>query len=315
MSLVIFNQFVHATWLEAIAQQIRLFNDATRGALVLRSAKSIGEYSDESYWQRISGLVRRRNAHGTGTVTPVDLNNLMATSVKVAAGTPPVNLPVDMLSWIGRQPDEAGVKVGMQLAEDTLADMLNTAIAALVAGLSGVSSLVYDGTGSTMTLNKLNSGASLFGDRAQSLLCWLLHSKSQFDIYGQALTNANILFKFGDVQVREDGMGRPFIVTDSPSLMYSSSGQKYRVLGLQANACIVDQNTDFISRTVPVVGMENISDQFQASWSYNLGLLGFAWDKTAGGPSPTAAALATSSNWDRIATSVKDMSGVLINTQ
>lgn len=315
MSLIVFNQFVLATWLESIAQQVQLFNDATRGAIVLKSAKNIGDFHDEAYWQRMSGLVRRRNAYGSGAVTAIDLSQLMATSVKVASGTPPVNLPASMLNWIGRDPGEAGVKVGMQLAEDTMADMLNTAIAAAVAGVSGVSANVYDGTAGTLSLAGLNLGAAKFGDRAQALLCWLMHSKPVHDLYAASLANANVLFKFGDVQVREDGFGRVFIVSDSPSLLYTSTGQKYRTLGLQANAVVVEQNNDFLSRTAPVIGNENISDVFQAEWSYNLGLLGFQWDKTNGGASPTTAALSTSSNWDKIATSNKDIAGVLVNTQ
>jgi hypothetical protein len=62
-------------------------------------------------------------------------------------------------------------------------------------------------------------------------------------------------------------------------------------------------------------GNENISRTWQAQWSFNLGLKGFAWDKTNGGKSPTTAALTTGTNWDKFATSNKDLPGVLVNTQ
>jgi hypothetical protein len=63
-----------------------------------------------------------------------------------------------------------------------------------------------------------------------------------------------------------------------------------------------------------VNGDENITRSWQAQWSYNVGLKGFAWDKTAGGHSPSNAALATGTNWDRFATETKDLAGVIVNT-
>jgi hypothetical protein len=39
-----------------------------------------------------------------------------------------------------------------------------------------------------------------------------------------------------------------------------------------------------------------------------------SWDKTNGGRSPTSAALAVGTNWDRTATSIKDLGGVVLRT-
>lgn len=315
-NLQVFNQYAYTTMLERITQMIQLFNTATRGALVLRAGTNQGDYSDETFYSRISGLIRRRDAYGSGDVAAVDLTMLLATSVKVASGTPPVNIDPHWWQWIQRSPDEAGVVLGLQLAEDTLADMVNTAIKSLIAALTNVgATVVYDGTAGNISLAKLNTSQALFGDRMQDIGVWIMHSKPVVDIYGSALTNTEQLFQFGNVQVRQDGFGRPFVVTDAPDLPYTSSGQKYHTLGLVPGAAIVERNNDYTENIETKNGKENITRTFQAQWTYNLGLKGFAWDKTNGSYSPTNAALGTGTNWDKVATSVKDLPGVLVNTQ
>lgn len=318
--LAVFSEYAYSTMTEMQDQQIGLFNGATRGGLVLQSGNHQGDYSDEAMWAKISGLVRRRNAYGSGAVAEKVLEHLTETSVKVAAGTPPVRIDPGMMKWIQRSPEEAGVVVGKQMAEDSIADMLNAAVMCYAAAVGQVANVVYDHSGTgTMSLIALNKGAAKFGDRAGALVAWVMHSKSAFDIYGEALTNATRLFVFGNVRVIEDGFGRPLVVTDSPNLVLPDAGgvgvDHYQALGLTPGAVLVSQNGDFTDNVETKNGDENIIRTYQAEWSYNVGVQGFAWDKTNGGKSPTNAALGTATNWDRYATSDKDLAGVLVKAQ
>ena len=314
--LAVFSEYAYSTMTEMQDQQIGLFNAATRGGLVLQSGNHQGDYSDEAMWAKISGLVRRRNAYGSGTVAEKVLEHLTETSVKVAAGTPPVRIDPGMMKWIQRSPEEAGVVVGKQMAEDSIADMLNTAVLVYTAAIGQVANVVYDHSSTgVMSLVALNKGAAKFGDRAGAIVAWVMHSKSAFDIYGEALTNANRLFVFGNVRVIEDGFGRPLVVTDSPNLITAGTPDTYAALGLTPGAVLVSQNGDFTDNVETKNGGENIIRTYQAEWSYNVGIQGFAWDKTNGGKSPTNAALGTATNWDRYATSDKDLAGVLVKAR
>ena len=49
--------------------------------------------------------------------------------------------------------------------------------------------------------------------------------------------------------------------------------------------------------------------------AYNLGILGYEWDMTAGGKSPDDTKLGASANWRKTATSLKDTAGVLVKTK
>lgn len=314
-TLKVFNQYLYTSYLELLNFNVQLFNAATKGGLTLTTAANQGDYADKTLYQRISGLVRRRNAYGTGSVSEKELTMLQETSVKIAAGTPPVNITPHWWQWIQRSPEEAGVVLGKQLAEETLVDMVAAAIKALTAALTNVgATVVSDGTAGNMTLQKLLTGAALFGDRAQNIACWVTHSKPMFDLWGNSLTNGAVLFKFGDVQIQQDGFGRPFVITDQVDLAYTSSGQKYHTLGLVPGAVLVEQNNDYLDNLQTTNGDENIKRTWQAQWTYNLGIKGFAWDKTNGGASPNNAAIATGTNWDKFATETKDLAGILVNT-
>jgi len=317
MALTKFNRFAYLAKTEVERQQVEIFNAATRGGIVLRGGgTNQGDYNDEIYYAKISGVVRRRNAASSGTVVAKDITQLTATSVKVASAAGPFNIDPGLWSWIQRAPSEAGAMIGQQMAVGSLQDKVTAAIKSYCAATLVQTAVVYDysATG-TLGLNQLVVAAGKFGDRAGDIICWVMHSKVYHDILGAAVTNSNNLFSFGDVNVVQDGFGRPMIITDATDLVYTDGGTRYRTLGLTAGAIMCEENNDYIENVETANGDENIKRTFQAEWSFNLGLKGYQWDKTNGGASPADAALATGTNWDKIATDNKDLAGVLIKSQ
>lgn len=313
----VFSDFAQGTMTEVLAQQVELFNAATRGAITLRANRNAGDFFDRTHWAKISGLVRRRNAYGSGAVSEVDLSQLQETSVKVAAGTPPVRMDPGQFEWILKNPEEGGVVFGQQLAVDRMADMLDVAIAASKAALSAIATNRFIDVGNNASLVGLNTAASRLGDMSQRLACWVGHSKPMFDLWGAAIANGANLFTFGTVNIASDPMGRPIIITDASSLVDPDGAgtgpdvASYGILGLVPGAIMVEDNGDYTANIEVKNGAENIIRTMQAEWSFNVAVKGFAWDKTNGGKSPTTAALATASNWDRYATYHKDLAGVV----
>lgn len=317
-NLAVFQEYAQTSMTETQDQAVDKFNGAVRGGIILTSKAHEGDFSTTSIWAKLQGLVRRRNAYGSGSVAALTLTQLLDTSVKVAAGTPPINIDPGMMKWIQKSPEEAGVVIGKQMAEDSVADMLNTAILVYVSAVGNIAEVNYDGTAATAKLESLNSGVSKFGDRSQDIVAWLMHSKSAFDIYGQALANQTRLFEFGTIQVRDDGFGRPIIMTDSPNLVLIDGGgagiHHYYQLGLAAGGVVVEQGNEFTDNIETSNGDENILRTYQAEWVYQLGMKGISWDTATGGKSPNDAALGAAANWDQFATSHKDLPGVMVTT-
>lgn len=314
--LAVYSEYVYSAMTETVAQEVEKFNAASQGTIVLVPGANQGDYSDTVKWKKISGLVRRRNAYGTGAVTPKVLQNITETMVKVAAGTPPVRIDPSQFLWIQKNPEEAGVILGTQLAGDVLADMLNTAIMGSYAAMIQNTGILYNATGDTpdtLTPSALNKAAAKLGDRSGDISAWITHSLPMHNYWGNNLANTSQLFTYGTVAVRADAFGRTFVVTDCNALIdFPATPDTYHVLGLVPGAVVVEQNNDFIANQDTRNGDENIIRDWQAEWSYNLGIKGYAWDKTNGGKSPNDAALAVSTNWDKYATSDKDGPGVIL---
>ena len=318
--LAVYSEYAYASMTEVLRQRIDLFNAATGGAITLRSAAHQGDFSDVAFFAKISGLVRRRNSYGSGSVGEKKLAHLVDTMVKVAAGTPPVRLDPGQFKWIQQNPEVAGAALGQQLAVDTMADMLNVGLGASYAALSAQTAVVYDATGNTLPENtlsfgNLNNGQAKFGDQASTISAWVMHSKPMFDLYGKNLSNAERLFNYGNINVMRDPFGKLLVMTDSQNLVITGTPNNYAVLGLVPGAVIIDQNDDYTANEEAKNGDENIIRTFQAEWSYNVGVRGFSWDKTNGGKSPNDAALLTATNWDKYATSHKDLAGVVVKVR
>lgn len=315
-NLAVFSEYVYSAMTETLRQNVALFNQAAGGTIQLSAAAHQGDYSDTAFWGQVSGLVRRRNAYGSGTVAAVTMKHLVDTMVKVAAGTPPIQLNPSEMAWIQRNQEERGTALGRQLAVATLADMLNIAVGAGVTALSNDTDVITDVTAATAPADQpsfinLNTAQAKFGDQSASIAAWIMHSVTLHKLYGNALQNAERLFTYGTVNVSRDPFGKLLIMTDSPQLV---AGTTYNTLGLVPSAIVVDTNSDFIDNFDTTNGDENIQRTYQAEWSYQLGIKGYSWDKTNGGHSPTNAALLTSTNWDRYATDKKDLAGVLLKT-
>ncbi|QBZ71751.1 hypothetical protein [Pseudomonas phage KP1] len=316
--LAVYSEYAYSAFTETLRQQIDLFNGATGGVIVLQGAAHQGDFSDVAFFAKVTGgLVRRRNSYGTGAVAEKVLKHLVDTSVKVAAGTPPVRLDPGQFRWIQQNPEVAGAAMGQQLAIDTMADMLNVGLGSAYSALVQVAAVKYDATGNTAPADEaswdnLNTGQSKFGDASSQIAAWIMHSTPMHKLYAKNINNTERLFTYGTVNVIRDPFGKLLVMTDSPNLFTAGSPNVYHILGLVPGAVLIGQNNDFDANEESKNGDENIMRTYQAEWSYNVGIKGFAWDKANGGKSPTDAALFTSTNWDRYATSEKDLAGVIV---
>lgn len=312
--LQVFNKQTYLSMTETVAQDVEKFNQASAGAIQLISNPFQGDFDMEASFKQIEGLVRRRNAYGNGTIAAKRLTQILDVAVKVAAGTPPIQYEKQQYLWIKQNPELAALTIGEQLAKAKIADMLNAGILSGASAIGGNSAMVEgDGTAAA-TFRLQNKGAARMGDRSSAIRAWVMHSTTMHNLFDNALSNAENLFRYDGVNVIRDPFGRLFVVTDSPALSVTTTGTIYNTLGLVEGAIVVNDSNDFNAELVPSTGKDNIEYTYQAEWSYGVGVKGYAWDTATGGKSPTDAAIGTSTNWDKIATDNKDTAGVLIKT-
>jgi len=192
-----------------------------------------------------------------------------------------------------------------------MADQLNSAIAALVAAISNQPTATND-VSATAGINyaSMNEAHALFGDRSGDLRAQVMTGQVYHKLVGANLTNTPQLFQAQNVRV-VDILGKLVVVTDAPALYLAGTPNKQRVLSLVESAAIVHDGNDLISNIQTTNGQTRIETTMQVDYTFGLGLKGYTWDETNGGKSPTDAELATGSNWDKVATSIKHTAGVI----
>jgi hypothetical protein len=148
-----------------------------------------------------------------------------------------------------------------------------------------------------------------------------MHSKPYYDLV-QAQITANItgVSNFNVASATPITLNRPVLVTDSPSLIVTSGTSNtpitdYITLGLAPGAVTVeDSEEEYVARFIET-GKENLIVRVQGEFAYNLKQKGFKWDVGNGGANPASAAVGTTTNWDKVMASVKDLGGVIIQSR
>lgn len=306
-----FNGSAYNAFKNTLQQEVNLFNGATRNAITLASVMFSGDKNELTAFESIASLVGNRDPGATGANTEHALSELLKIDIKVGWGIPKISYTNAAFDWTQRDPAIAGTLFGEEVAKGAMAYMLNSALASFVGAVDG-DDVTYDGTAGVADLSALNLGAGKFGDRQSDIACWVMHSKSVTDIYGQALANAAQLFEFGTVRVVQDGHGRPLVMTDSDSLHFDNSGtENYFQCGIVAGGVSVQEQGDYRNYTVTDIDPINPKELLTATGSFALGLKGYTFKD--GVVRPTNANLSDPANWTMVG-GLKDSAGVRVTT-
>lgn len=310
-AFVIYENEFNAGRIEMEAQNADAFNAASNGTIIQRSAVLKGNYAKEAFFTNTSGLVQRRDTTSVAAATPVSLAQGETISAKLKRFMLSEQT-LDSFKSIASDPSELSFIVGQQFAKAEMLEKLNLGLKGLVAGIGNVgATAALDGTGGTIDHTKLASLLALFGDRAQDIKAFVMHSKVVFDLLKQSI--ADKIVNVADqaiVQASVFTLNRPIIISDSASLI---SGSTYYTLGLTQGAIdIVDsEERSLLSETVG--GLKNLVGRIQAEYAYNLGYKGYKY-LVASGANPDDTAVGTGTNWVKVANSIKDTAGVRLAT-
>jgi hypothetical protein len=308
----VFNEYILPATIETLAQMVDRFNGASAGAIRLTTQGFDGDFLQESFFAAVHSAQRRVDRYAAqGSASATDLTQLKHSSVKIAGGFGPIRFEPSQLTWLNK-PTAEGIEVASRnFAEALMADQLNTAIAALVAAISNQSAATKDVSASAgITYAAINAAHAKFGDASGQLVAQVMTGEVFHKLIGQNLTNTAKLFDSRSVNV-VDILGRAVIVTDAPSLYATGTPNKQKVLSLADGAATVFDGGDVISNVQTTNGQTRIETTMQIDYTFGLSLRGYTWDEANGGKSPTDAELATGSNWDKVATSIKATAGVI----
>ena len=304
---------------ETLKQNTDAYNAASNGAIVLRSAEVKGNYEQAAYFKTISNLITRQDITSDSALTPTKMAQDENVAVKLHRKSA-TDLTHKAAKMAGITLDEAVFAHGVQFAKEMQVDMLNQGLLAARVALANQADVTKDVTGETDKFIKhsyLLQTLAKFGDAANNIVAWVMHSTQYYDLGIDGIASGIDPLADGIIRrIDVPGLGRPIIVTDSDSLIATAdTPDSYFVLGLAAGGIDLNQSEAVNSVIRDVTGLEQLVVRNQAEYAYNVALKGFKWDMANGGANPTAGTLGTASNWDKVATSKKDLAGVVLKCQ
>lgn len=316
----IYDDQINGGLVETLVQQTNAFNAASRGAIRLVDRRLRGNYEYESFFQNISSLVTRRDLTSVSSVDDTAVSQEEFISVKINRKIGPVANTLDSFRKIARSANDESLSflIGTQVAKAMMVDKLNNSVRALRAALDNQSDNTTLKT-TTMKTEHLVDGLALMGDMADRVAVWVMHSKPFFDLVkDQIAANIDGVSNFNVAQATPITLNRPVLVTDSEALRIDGSPTgdfQYFTLGLVPGAATVENSEDELIHAEFVTGLENLVVRMQGEFAYNLGLKGFQWDVGNGGANPIDSDVGTGGNWDKVATSHKDLAGIVIESK
>lgn len=308
----VFNKYIMPATIETLATEIDKFNQASGMSIVMTSDGFEGDFMQESFFAAVHGAQRRVDRYAAqASASATDLTQLKNSSVKVAGGFGPIRYEPSQMTWLNK-PTAEGIEVASRnFAEAMLQDQLHTAIASLVAAISNQADATNDVSGSAgLSYAAVNNAHAKFGDQSGNLIADVMTGAAYHKFIGNNLANAERLFTSGGVRVI-DLLGKIAVVTDAPALYEAGTPNKVKVLSLASSAAVISDGGDLITNVETKNGQTRIETTVQSDYSFGVGLKGYTWDETNGGKSPSDAELATGTNWDKTATSIKHTAGVI----
>ena len=324
----IFNQYALAAMTYILQQQSNVFNQQSNGALQLMTQRIDGRYLDmaafRSLGTNIGGLV---NPASDADGDEVDLTQLSSRGVKCTYASKSVRSD-PVAKQIANYPMEAGVAFAQQVAQDTLLAKVNSAIAAVTAGIRTNNDLYVNhvGTkknaseGSAPDLRHFLEASAKLGDAGSRIVAWIMHSSTFYELMERSVKDFTDLFTYGNLMFMNAPTGQRLIITDSPALQFTqsieSSNETVRaMIGLTEGAVTIRDSGDRIMHE-DLTNRETIKRTYKCQETYTVSVKGFTWSGTDYPTSFTSTngnSLNNRNNWGWVLDDVKNGPGVRVD--
>lgn len=311
---VIYDEEFWGGYSEALEQNSDVFNGASNGTITLRPNRLKGNYEKESFVKNIASLVTRRDVTSVSAATDLKVEQDEFVGVKVNRKIGPVSQTLDSWRKIGEDPQTMSYVLGQQIGKAAAVEMADTAIMSAHSAITALSTAgLYDGTAGASTHTGLANILQLMGDAERNIACWVMHSKSYFDLMKDGIDKSSeIIQELAGLTIYNGStasLGRPVVVVDSSSLIESGTPDQYNILGLTEGAVMVDESETQEIVSDLVTGLENLAMRVQGEYAYNVKIKGFKWDVSNGGANPNDTAIGTSTNWDSVMAAANGIKG------
>lgn len=307
-NLVIRTPEYYSGMVEILQQETSAFNQASNGAITLVNQQEGGHFRKEAFFNQNIHIGRRVTTDITAK-TATRLTMLDNVSAKLHRSYM-AETTRDAFRKMAADMRLFSLTLGQQVGKEKAVNYLNTAILVARSSMAATGAIQHTIAG-PLDYAGLVDGRAKFGDRAQRIAAWVMHSGAahqlmQASMATQLETVAGVTINSANVA----SLGIPIIVSDSPALI---DGANYVTLGLVQGAVnILETEGDDVVNDV-VTGQGNLIERIQGEHAFNCEVKGYSWLE-ASGANPDDAALGVAANYTQTATDHKSVAGVVIRS-
>jgi hypothetical protein len=308
--------------METIDQEIDILGAASNGTINIVPNRHIGDFSKYSFIDQIDMITHRDTtaADPASPATSVMPSQSEVVRAKTNRLIGPIDMTIDFWKKIGSDVGEMfflmGNEIGRQMAQDYVNTALRCAVANAIDNFANVGIDISAETGAGDALigyDHLNDINAKFGDRSNSIVAYVMHSKVWHDLVAESIANQSSLDTVAGVTINNGtvaSLGRPVIVTDALPLVVATTD--YITLGLTRGALTVMESEERTMVNQVVTGLPNLVQRIQGEYAFTTDVKGYTWNAAVRNPDDTALDLAA--NWSQSASSLKDTALVALRT-
>jgi len=306
--LVIRDAEYYSGMVEILQQETEAFNAASNGAITLVNQQEVGHFHKEAFFKNSVHIGRRVTTDTTNKVaTKLTMDEHISAKLHRSYMAETTR---DSFRKLASDIVLFSIMLGQMVGKEKAVNYLNTAILSARSAMAA-QALINHTVATPMDHTVLVDGRAKFGDRAQRIAAWVMHSGAHTQLMHAAI-NVGLESVAGVTITTASAasLGIPVIVTDSPALI---NGGNYVTLGLVEGAVnILETEGDDVVNDV-VTGQGNLIERIQGEHAFNVGIKGFGWVE-ASGQNPDDAALGVAANYVQSYTDHKSLAGVVIQT-
>jgi len=311
----------YAGFAERVGEVVDIFNSQSNGAITLEMDEVWGDRPDVAFFDYSKSSAARAIVDATAKTYNKNTTDRARGFIKKYA-----NNRADNISDMKNQRIDMATRArlnGIALADDMMTDAINQSLNAFYGAISGISGLVNSDPASgtavtnTLTVQRLFTTKQKMGDMHTKIAAWVMNSAGYFNLMkqmGATPGSATELAQGVMIDAQWNSVaGAPIVVTDNSVLEVAATsvaGAQNRVFGIVAGGVqskVMEGSplTTFTDRTVtPNVDVTDIEYDIQT----RVAGVDFSYG-TAG--DPALSVVASSTNWTKVATSVKNCAGVI----
>lgn len=300
--MIIHDRLAQTSYLEALQDNLAVFNQGSGGALTIRTEAILGDFSKNAFYT-VPGGMGHRDVNATGTAAAQKVGSGEAIGVKTPWLYGPYETTEEQFKRRARSTEEFSELMGQHMADSMISYAIEAAFASVDAAIDSNLSMAVAASWATDHKKAITKGLRTFGDRFGRIALLAMDSTEYFNMVDDAI-GEKVYEEAGNVIYggMPGTLGKPVLVSDKVPTS--------KIFALQSGAVEIVESQAPGVRSYDINGKTNLMLGYQAEGAFNVDVMGYSYDATK---NPDLATLGAALSWTKHAADNKATAGARID--